>query len=161
MLVASPFQARVLPATRAYGHRMDRRWVAVLPVGALLMTGVPHASASSSAQCQVRIARWVFDPNSVAPGGQTQLILTLRNCTEQRRRVSVMWFGSGQNCPTIDPAPPTSMWLGPEGRKTKTWPFTAPPCGSSGGQEDVTVRVSNKSGRQLATRTTKLTVTAG
>jgi hypothetical protein len=38
--------------------------------------------------------------------------------------------------------------------------MTAPPCGSIGGQENVTVRVSNRSGQQLATRTTTLTVTA-
>jgi hypothetical protein len=123
-------------------------------------TLVARAGAKTTAPCLVRVTRWVFQPNTAAPGEQTQLTLTLRNCTQQVRQVSVLWFGSGRNCPTIDPAPPTSMRLSPGGRKTRAWQFTAPPCGPSGGQENVTVRVSNRAGRQLASRITTLTVTA-
>jgi hypothetical protein len=35
------------------------------------------------AACQVRIAQWALDPSTVAPGGQSELTLTLRNCTDR------------------------------------------------------------------------------
>lgn len=100
----------------------------------------------------------MFQPSTVAPGESTTLTLTLRNCTDRARTVSVIWYGSGENCATIDPAPPTSIRLAADARKTRTWQWNAPPCGSTGGTENVTVRVSGRAGHQLATRTTTLTV---
>jgi hypothetical protein len=129
-----------------------------------IVAGAPStasAAASASGACQVRITRWAFDPSTVPPGSQTTLTLTVHNCTDRARAVSVIWFGSGQNCPTIDPAPPTSIRLAARGNRTKTWQFSAPPCGQNGGQEHVRARVTNRHGRQLASRTTTLTVTAG
>jgi uncharacterized protein YfaS (alpha-2-macroglobulin family) len=129
--------------------------------GAVVSVPTPVAQAASATTCQVRITQWAFHPSRVQAGDSTRLKLTLRNCTQQSQQVSAIWFGAGRNCPVIDPAPPTTLQLGPKQRLTKTWRIQAPSCGPTGGREHVTVRVDNQSGEQIASSTTTLAVTPG
>jgi hypothetical protein len=145
---------------------IGRRWTLTLGtavVGVLIgaVVGVPTsaARAATAPTCQVRITQWAFHPSHVQAGDSTRLKLTLRNCTEQTQQVSVIWFGSGNNCPVIDPAPPTTLQLSPRQRLTKTWRIQAPPCGPTGGKEHVTVQVDNQAGKQVASSRTTLAVT--
>jgi len=101
-------------------------------------TASPASGASAPAACSssqtIQIVDLQFQPPSVAPGGTSQAIATLLNCTAQQQKASTEWLGrwvsaSGAfppGCPVIDPLV-LGVTLAPHGVASATVGYLVPP----------------------------------
>ena len=131
---------------------------------ALLVGGEASFAWSSTAPptptagpgCVVKIASFVFKPDTAVAGDHVTLKLRLRNCTAEQQDVTVTQYGlQPPGCAVMDPVSrPVSIDAGGVYRSRSR--MIAPSCT---GTESMTVNIAGASGTQLATSTAKLTVT--
>lgn len=88
---------------------------ACLAAGTAASAAQALTSAATPAACAttqtIQISSLVFQPPSVAPGGTSQAIATLLNCTAVTQKAATQWAGRFVNastsfppgCPVIDP----------------------------------------------------------
>ncbi|MBV8161901.1 MAG: hypothetical protein JO265_13335 [Acidimicrobiia bacterium] len=135
----------------------------VLVLAVLAVPSLPWATAGGSAAavvpppaCVVTITRFAFRPSTAPENAAVTLRLEVQNCTPQPQRLGLTRFGTEPpGCPVIDPITKTVTIRAHSTYRERT-PMTAPPCV---GTEQITERVSDQTGKQLAQATADLTVT--
>ena len=102
------------------------------------------------------ITRFAFRPSTAPEGATVTLRLAVQNCTGKAQRVGLTRFGTEpSHCAVIDPITKT-VTIGPRSTYRERTVMTAPRCA---GTEQMTERVSDQNGQQLAQATAALTVT--
>lgn len=129
--------------------------------------GAAQARATAGAVCStsqtIEITSLAFNPPAVAPGGTSQAIASLQNCTPLQQQASAEWLGrwvsaSGgfpSGCPAIDPLL-LQVNFAPFGQATASVGYLVPPACTASALE-VTVRVI-QNGVVIAQRSADLVI---
>jgi hypothetical protein len=123
----------------------------------LLNVGAAASATTTPSGCVVRLTRFAFRPSTAPEGSRVVLGLSLVNCTGKTETLRLTQFGTQPpGCPVIDPLTKTIAVKAHQTYRAHTV-MTAPPCA---GTEQITLQVSRENGKQLASATADLTVTA-
>jgi len=142
-------------------RRLLHAWTAAAAVtAAVLVTSGGQAVAADASPATppptacapvIRIDSMLFEPGQVTPGGSSQAVLTLTNCSGVTQQVDETWTGrwlwtskSGQAgfCPAIDPLA-WHVGIGPYAQASSGTGYTVPAgCGADVLRVTATLRVA-------------------